>query len=952
MPLNNKQKIAILRAAKDEGYTGDVTEFFKQAENEGIFTESPEPTSPKVSNVSMDDLNFAEADDFKFNPKSLLVDKTPHRFNDNDNFITSSHTTEPNSKAILRFLNDPNYTPTAEPSMGADGGFEKQFNTNYQESQNYQRIKGSRKGVRQNPDGSHSTHLMADNNKDEAWPTLFQNEDGTWFEGGYKEAKERGEIYKFDSKEELINFARKGDWKEKGGFKKYPGGGWKAPDEIFPGAPPEFVVSWGNQSMDPNKQSGDKFSWGLSSGTWKYLGNEAYKWGTGAVRKWGEEIENFGQTALTEGKEWVGDKLGSLGDIIGLEEGGFKYGDGDKRKYHEGGPNEGPHPEHHIGTNDNISTTLEIQTAIGTTPDGDWGDNTTKKMLAYSNKNLNNLEVYNKDWKTEHIRCSGRSCSEMTTNMMQLLYPHLSQNDLVADDSWYRRSHLLGDGGQDIWSQRTDVEWNNMASIPPVETWKNLQIGDIVHLNAGGKDSPNFKKESAYGEGHINRGTGHTGFIIGKDPKTGMPLVMHGYNHKMEVDPINNIRLDSAGGNVNAVETRGGYKIDGITRPKKLINKNDYNFKNLSFFLDKSEIDERIQIGFDEDYLNTLDTEDRKNANFFQTWANGGYGYKAVDDMNLKEWNARLDESPEAINEDLNYNYLTKMEDVREFDLIDEATPPITPIETISKITGYKEDVVAKAAMMTWGFYQNETGETGLGSGAQMGKLAEFTKDNFSTKNAARLKALKNKDINWNNFWWNINPVTWINEEDYMRSAAQEPSRGILRIKYNLNEIRADEKPSIVGQWWEKYGLKGPDQLTLEDDKENTLITGQPGRAGMANSFGAATMLTLSYYENIRRRPGYDSETDTYKGIPIDYVVATMHTGQNLNVTAGNGKTVLENLRASDRDYSNITINSANKLGYTKTQLSINPETRKLDEKILIDSETPFKEANDFMNNK
>jgi hypothetical protein len=77
---------------------------------------------------------------------------------------------------------------------------------------NYQKVKG-RKGVRKNPDGSHSTHLMSDNNKKEAWPTLFQNEDGSWIEGGYDEAKKRDEIYKFANKQEMINFARKGNWK-------------------------------------------------------------------------------------------------------------------------------------------------------------------------------------------------------------------------------------------------------------------------------------------------------------------------------------------------------------------------------------------------------------------------------------------------------------------------------------------------------------------------------------------------------------------------------------------------------------------------------------------------------------------------------------------------------------------------------------------------------------------
>ena len=85
--------------------------------------------------------------------------------------------------------------------------------TSYMESKNPD-PNTTRKGARQNPDGSRSTHLMADNDKNEAWPTLFQDKDGNWFEGGYDEAKRRGEIYKFDTREETINFARKGNWKK------------------------------------------------------------------------------------------------------------------------------------------------------------------------------------------------------------------------------------------------------------------------------------------------------------------------------------------------------------------------------------------------------------------------------------------------------------------------------------------------------------------------------------------------------------------------------------------------------------------------------------------------------------------------------------------------------------------------------------------------------------------
>jgi len=70
----------------------------------------------------------------------------------------------------------------------------------------------------------HSTHLMSDDNNLTAWPSIFQDEEGNWFKGNAKEAKKRGELYKFDDKEEMIDFAREGNWKTKSNTKKSHGG--------------------------------------------------------------------------------------------------------------------------------------------------------------------------------------------------------------------------------------------------------------------------------------------------------------------------------------------------------------------------------------------------------------------------------------------------------------------------------------------------------------------------------------------------------------------------------------------------------------------------------------------------------------------------------------------------------------------------------------------------------
>ena len=90
-----------------------------------------------------------------------------------------------------------------------------------------------RKGVRNNPDGSESAHLMRTETIDGinwvSFPTLFQNEDGTWLdlsqEENWKipmmEARKRGEVVHFgQDKEAALRFGE-GSWKMQNG------GGWK-----------------------------------------------------------------------------------------------------------------------------------------------------------------------------------------------------------------------------------------------------------------------------------------------------------------------------------------------------------------------------------------------------------------------------------------------------------------------------------------------------------------------------------------------------------------------------------------------------------------------------------------------------------------------------------------------------------------------------------------------------
>ena len=89
-----------------------------------------------------------------------------------------------------------------------------------------------RMGVRQNPDGSVSSHLMMSevlpNGNWVSFPSLFQNEDGSWVDMSektswypiYLEALKRGEVYNFGkNKEAALEFGR-GSWK-----KEYQTGG-------------------------------------------------------------------------------------------------------------------------------------------------------------------------------------------------------------------------------------------------------------------------------------------------------------------------------------------------------------------------------------------------------------------------------------------------------------------------------------------------------------------------------------------------------------------------------------------------------------------------------------------------------------------------------------------------------------------------------------------------------
>lgn len=59
-----------------------------------------------------------------------------------------------------------------------------------------------------------SSHLMADDNKKGAWPSIYRDSLGNWSNQNKKQAIERNELYNFDTNEDMTNFARVGNWKK------------------------------------------------------------------------------------------------------------------------------------------------------------------------------------------------------------------------------------------------------------------------------------------------------------------------------------------------------------------------------------------------------------------------------------------------------------------------------------------------------------------------------------------------------------------------------------------------------------------------------------------------------------------------------------------------------------------------------------------------------------------
>ena len=71
-----------------------------------------------------------------------------------------------------------------------------------------------------------SSHLMADDNKKGAWPSIYRDSlSGKWSNQNRNQAIERNELYNFNTNEDMTNFARVGNWKKSSPVNKGAKGG-------------------------------------------------------------------------------------------------------------------------------------------------------------------------------------------------------------------------------------------------------------------------------------------------------------------------------------------------------------------------------------------------------------------------------------------------------------------------------------------------------------------------------------------------------------------------------------------------------------------------------------------------------------------------------------------------------------------------------------------------------
>ena len=896
MPLSNKQKLKILKIAKGEGYQGDYMELFNQAEEEDLFNTQqelksegetyqpePEPDQPEAFQSSTSDY----AKDYKLDVDSLLIDNTRHTFSDKSISTNIAHERTPVNSSLSSFLSDPDYklentnvqekNPT-QTHQAKEGGFEDSLNPDRTSSVNDpdQLNKAASFGVKglkalswvSKKAGSKilgPVSLFFGANNAFAPPVI--DEEGVNTFTGEQEYTPFGQTPSWGGGTGNVNIAdvnkdlsaamapKIKETKATGGV---AGGDENTTssqtfddsklDITSPKGDPWEYAQSGDSIITRKRAIGDK-----SAGDWIVT-----KEGTRAHTAIVDTVIKPKAIHKTSVDKHVNIKNPTTIDQLTSTQ---------ETKISKILIEDPMNTENKIDSellkqiNIKGSNTLTIQQMLvdnnydlgksgskGNGVDGDWGTLTDAAFKQWSDDNLS-LPEYN--GVKSSICVEGKECSEKVTNILTQLFPKVDRNDFAPDDAWYRKSHVIALGGKMIWSTTTEESrgsWNDLPDLPPIEIWKDLRVGDLMHLNRRGQDKA--KKESKMGYGlDYNTGTEHAGFIIGKD-KDGMPLIMHRTNKEdMSVQRMDEIFLDNG--------TR--YKVDGITRPKGMldnpvINKDHYIFNQGRTDLMTSNLEHS--------------TDPRQTDNYFSTMYQG------------------------VIN---------------------------TNIEKLASTTGRSREDVLEAARLGYGIFKTETGDW---KGIWAGKGKEFIKgwSNIAVdgeKTLAGYRTIYNQAKNlWKtgeikkeidkdgkiSMWDYILPAITGNPTDLYRDVStvnpdySEASKGPTRIKFNMQTEDAEGKQTILGSWYDNM-----------DISESSLSWYNPNAT--PNSFNAVTLQVLDYTRKIKQHKEYDPETNTIAGVPLQYAIATMHKSPNLYARVDDDHSVLDYLKLGDRDYSNAVIN-------------------------------------------
>lgn len=607
---------------------------------------------------------------------------------------------------------------------------------------------------------------------------------------------------------------------------------------------------------------------------------------------------------------------------------------------------------------------------------GKFNNNTLEATHSYGQESLSHLPDWNEEWKWDDIGCSGTACSEQTTDMLQMLFPQSLQTnvDAGAGDSWYRQGYMLDQGGKTIWSQQGIGTYNaegkmggskdlKLERIPPMESWPDFIVGDVVHLASSARDNMGNQEQSVRDSGDAvgydqstNTGAGHTGFIIGKDPKTGIPLVMHGVSGKMYVERMDLIDWKGGTDRDDPLNTSQKYFIQGVTRPPGLVDSDEEaRFSSLAPFASEGDRNSTFSWDVNEEYYNNLDNNQKESADFFTSYMSGNIAFERRNDP------ARLDDNyfnntreGQELKAKFQKQYVTAIPRENEYqptagignsvDFYNDKNN--SPITRLSYLTGYTEAEIADAGSLVYGTYMTETGDPGFGGSEQKGQIMTWMKKNLTPEINSSIKAISKLDFTLD--WHGVG----VNDEGYLADANTPPSEGIMRIKVDWQVEDDDGKMTQLGRWYEKAGLIYKDSegnwgnsLTAGDNA----LTATTGERGMANSIDAGILQMLYYKQTLREDDRYNAEDNTFGGVPLNMVVASKHKNPSIDRDAKKGPGVystFDYMKDGDRNYSNDVIQYSNMLTTTTNKYDIadcvtcDPEVREKRKVTLASSKT------------